>query len=108
MKILRLRTSTPINELKGEQFWVADAHTKLAMLPCGHFVITRFDKHVLVPHGRVDSCAVEPDKSAIEQHMEEAAYIAARLPMEPLDIPMNPDAGPARRKPGRPPKAPSV
>lgn len=104
MKILRLRTSTPINELKGEQFWVADAHTKLAMLPCGHFVVTRFDKHVLVPHGRVDSCAVEPDKSALEQHMEEAAYIAARLPTEPGDVPVEP----ARRKPGRPPKVPSV
>jgi len=105
MKILRLRTSTPLNELKGEQFWVADAHTQIRMLPCGHFVITRFDKNVLVPHGRVDSCAVEPDvvlapgAAALARLQEQERGADTPAGEEPAEQPL-------RRKPGRPPKAP--
>jgi len=94
MKILRLRTSTPLNELKGEQFWVADAHTQIRMLPCGHFVITRFDKNVLVPHGRVDSCAVEPDPIKV---VDPDGLQALNYPTPSIAL---------RRKPGPKPKAP--
>lgn len=57
---LRLRPECAMPQLKYETAFTADDKTKLVMLSNGHFVVTKFEKNVLVPHAQVLSAVVEP------------------------------------------------
>lgn len=55
MNIKYLRSKVACNLLKGEQSFVADDETcKIAMMACGHFVVSRFGKHILFTGAQVE------------------------------------------------------
>ncbi len=61
MKVLRLRSHYGVPALKGENSWGAeDPGTDLRVLPNGHFVVSKYNKHVLLPGAAVVSADVEP------------------------------------------------
>ena len=98
LKVLRLRTHYGVPALKGENTWGAeDPGTELRMLPCGHFVVSKYAKHVLLPGASVVSADVEPGQ-------------APAIPVITLGTPQLIDADPmtfgAKRGPGRPKKEP--
>lgn len=66
MKVLRLRSHYGVPALKGEQSWGEnDPGTELRALPNGHFVVSKYNKHVLIPGAAVVSADVEPDGQAV-------------------------------------------
>lgn len=61
MKVLRLRSHYGVPALKGEQSWgEGDPGTELRALPNGHFIVSKYGKHVLIPGAAVVSADVEP------------------------------------------------
>ena len=65
MKVLRLRAHYGVPALKGEQSWgEGDPGTELRALPNGHFVVSKYNKHVLIPGAAVVSADVEPEGEA--------------------------------------------
>ena len=64
MKVMRIRTHYGVPALKGENNWGAnDPGTALSMIKCGHFVVSKYDKHVLLPGASIVSADVEPDEA---------------------------------------------
>lgn len=64
MKVIRLRTHYGVPALKGENAWgVHEPGTELRMLPCGHFVVSKYGKNVLIPGAAVQGAEVEPEKT---------------------------------------------
>ncbi len=62
MKVLRLRAHYGVPALKGEQSWGEnDPGTELRALPNGHFIVSKYNKHVLIPGAAVVSADVEPE-----------------------------------------------
>jgi hypothetical protein len=66
MKVLRLRSHYGVPALKGENGWGEnDPGTELRMLPNGHFIVSKYNKHVLIPGAAVVSADVEPDGAVV-------------------------------------------
>ena len=67
MKVLRLRSHYGVPALKGEQSWgEGDPGTELRALSNGHFIVSKYGKHVLIPGAAVVSADVEPEQQADE------------------------------------------
>lgn len=59
MNIIRIRCRESLPAFKGQDVFTSDEHTKIRMLPCGHFVVTVGGVSQLVPHSGVKVCDVE-------------------------------------------------
>jgi hypothetical protein len=98
MKVIRLRTHYGVPALKGENSWgEGDPGTELRMLPCGHFVVSKYGKHTLIPGAAAVSADVEPDLLKVPA--------GATLP-EGLQSSGVVEYTEPRRPPGRPKKEP--
>jgi hypothetical protein len=95
MKVLRLRSHYGVPALKGEQSWGEnDPGTELRVLPNGHFIVSKYNKHVLIPGAAIVSADVEPSTSdKLNAHFAEA---------KPATI--EEFVGEVKRGPGRPRK----
>lgn len=65
MNVKMLRSKVACNLLKGEQSFIADpaTNTSIAMMTCGHFVVSRFGKHILFTGAQVEFAELdEPTK----------------------------------------------
>ena len=99
MRVLRLRTHYGVPALKGENSWGAgDPGTELRMLQCGHFVVSKYAKHVIIPGAAIVSADVEPERSPMETNPD----IAARA----VEINQALADQMQKRGPGRPKKEP--
>lgn len=68
MNITRLRTLRGITALKGENaFTTGVADCSIRMLPCGHFIVTKYGASVLVPSAGVDYADVEPSAETVPE-----------------------------------------
>ena len=81
MNVIRLRTHYGIPALKGENNWCAsDPDTSIRMLPNGHFVVSKYHKHVLIPGAALVSADVEPGERAVSEPAED---VVKRSPGRP-------------------------
>lgn len=93
MKVIRLRSHYGVPALKGEQSWgEGDPGTELRALPNGHFVVSKYGKHVLIPGAAVVSADVEPAPQQMfvpnggpltADHIENATEIVKRAAGRP-------------------------
>lgn len=95
MKVIRMRTHYGVPALKGESSWGADdPGTELRMLPCGHFVVSKYGKHTIIPGAGVVSADVEPEPKVV---MTTEIEQVTQIPIEGMTMTL-------KRGPGRPKK----
>lgn len=105
MKVLRLRAHYGIPGLKGEDAWTAtDKDTALRMLPSGHFIVSKYGKHELVPSNAVRGASVEPDPQPMEL-VSSTVETVASIPIEGMTMTLK--KGPTKPKKPAPAEQPT-
>lgn len=59
MRVKHLRARVAVSLLKAEMAWTTDdegpiPHTLINMIPCGHFIVSRHGKHILLTGAMVE------------------------------------------------------